>query len=409
MVLERLLRTSSAVAVAHDLQKKYLEARASLLRIRSERLRLSRTGWRPSPPGETKLIRAAEWTVDRSIYPTGDPLRNFAASDRDFDLEYRFVPSEESLAAFANELVHDSNAGVNSRVRLRGLEIDEPRFSFGGRPICAGFYDLVLVVASAPHSLVVLPRVESYLEARFWSEVCRDVEEGFGLARHSIRIQVELATVGGIAEAEEVLFELKDSAEAILFDPRLFAIDALKLDSASPTVPRDHPISDPWRSSVRRAAFESLREIATKRGVRLDARPPRPVAEMGVDGEGFPLSLDALRENVLFAFHFLKAWFRGQSVVEGRDWMDFDLVRSVLWTAIHSGFLREENYEAWKDELGTQPFEVGSIEEAALRTLDPLLRTAVFPESAMVVALALLIDREQTRSINLSAVAQNLA
>ncbi len=390
MLLESLLRTPSSVSLVMDLQKKYLEARASLLRIRAERLRLARTGWRPQAPGETKLIRAAEWRVARAGSSAG-----FA---RDCDLEYRFVPSAESYGEFVEILAGAPNSGAGLRVRIRGLELDEPRFPVAGRPVCAGFYDLILTLAHAPTTLVVLPRVESYLEARFWAEVCRDIEAGLGKPRNSIRLQAEIATVGGIAEAEEIVFELKDSLEAVLFDPRLLVIDQLKLESPSPA----------WRNPEVAAAFDSLRTVTERRGALLDARPEiRSTRDEA--WELPPLSIDALRETVLLAFEFLGSWFQGDARPAGRDWVDFDLMRSVVWTAIHSGFLREENYEAWKEELGVQPFEVGSIEDSALRTLDPLLRTAVFPESSMAVAFSILLDLEKTRGGIAPSVTRNLA
>lgn len=361
-----------------DLQKKFGDARASLLRIRADRVRLARTGWRPRAPSETKLIRAAEW-VTEAAPATGEIV--------DFDLETRFVPTEAAYAELAAELERTRRAGRTPRVFLRGLELDEPRFAIAGRPVAAAFFDLALALSRAPDAIVVLPKVDGYLEARFWAEVVRAFELGLGLSRDSTRFEVAIETLGGAVEAEEILFELKESAIGIAYDVRLDRFDSLRLDSGAPSLPREDAAFVPWT--------EALETLARKRGVRLSLRPAAESAT-----ETPTLSLERLRATATFAFGFLKQWYEGTPVPGGRDWTDFELARALLWTAIHSGFLREENYEAWREEFGPQPFEGGSAADAAIRTLDPLVRTAVFPDSAKPLAFSILLEREKARSVN---------
>jgi hypothetical protein len=395
MPLSSLLSSSVVVDALNELQKKFGEARSSLVRIRSDRVRLARTGWRPRAPSETKLIRSAEWTVECAA--NGRKIGNPA--NVDFDLESRFVPTESAFLDLISGLDRVRSAGETSRVFLRGIELDEPRFSISGRSIAAPFFDLAVAISRDPGAVIVLPHVDGYLEARFWAEVGRSFEVGLGLVRDSIRFEVAIDTLGGIAEAEEILFELKDSVVGVIYDVRLDRFESLRMESGMPVLPREDFAKDPWAGIEIASRIENLETLTRKRGVRLILRPDgganRESSEAASTGV---LTLDSL--HLKASFEFLREWFAGNAFPSGKDWVDFELARALLWTAIHSGFLREENYEAWREEFGTQPFAPGSIEDAAVRTLDPLVRTGIFPDSAKPLAFSVLLEREKMRSVN---------
>jgi hypothetical protein len=395
-LLTSLSSTSVLIDALTELQRKFGEARNSLVRIRADRVRLARTGWRPRVPSETKLIRSAEW-----VSQAGKNENNEHENALDFDLKARFVPIEAAYRGFIRELERAKNEDRKARVFLRGIELDEPRFSIGGRGICASFFDLALTLSLNPRAVIVLPKVDGYLEARFWAEVARSLETSLGLLRDSIRFEVALDTLGGVVEAEEILFELKDSVVGIVYDVRLDRFDALLLESGAPSVPREDPTVDPWSGVEVAARVKNLESLARQRGVRIDLRPK---SETNRSADGSPasplLTLDSLHGKTRSAFQFLRGWFGGEPFSGGKDWTDFEVARALLWTAIHSGFLREENYEAWREEFGGLPFEVGSVEDAAIRTLDPLVRTAVFPDSAKPLAFSILLEREKVRGVN---------
>ncbi len=391
------LSTAFLVDTVTELQRKFGDARASLIRIRADRVRLSRTGWRPRTPSETKLIRSAEWRVESAT--NGRSL--VGTETVDFDLESRFVPTESAFGAFASCLDRARADGQTARVFLRALELDEPRFAISGRAVCAAFFDMTLVLSRNPSAVIVLPKVDGYLEARFWAEVARTLEPCLGLPRESIRFEVAIDTLGGLVEAEEILFELKETVVGLVYDARLDRLEALRLDSGTPTLPREDFAKDPWAGLEVASRAENLETLSRRRGVRLDFRPDGgPTREMSEAASTGVLSLDSLHLKASFAFRFLREWFGGNPQPEGRDWTDFELARALLWTAIHSGFLREENYEAWREEFGAQPFESGSVDDAAIRTLDPLVRTAVFPDSAKPLAFSVLLEHEKMRSVN---------
>lgn len=375
-----------------SLQLRFGEARGSLIRIRADRVRLARTGWRPRPPSETKLIRSANWEAE----PFQESEKTKAVID--FDFESRFVPTAPRFSEAGERIAYAASAGRTTRVFLRGLELDEPRFSIAGRPIGAALFDLAFALSRNPQASIVLPRVDGYLEARFWGEVGRAFEGALALPRHSIRFWVALETIGGLVEAEEILFELKESVIGLLFDARLNHFDDFLMDSGNPSLPHEDVARNPWEDEKTRARIKELENLSLRRKVALELTPEGAHSPL-VSDETFILSLEELRKKAGFSFHFLRSWFGGEASPGGRDWRDFELARATLWTAIRSGFLREENYDAWREEFGSQPFQGGTVEDAAVRTLDLLLRTAVFPESAKPLAFAILLEHEKTRSV----------
>lgn len=396
MPFSTLLSKPSALEALTELQKKFGDARASLVRIRADRVRLARTGWRPRVPTETKLIRSADWTVAAATNAHGA----YRGHTADFDLESRFVPSEAGYAELVAGLESAHSDGKSVRVFLRGIDLDEPRFMISGRAVCAAFFDLTLALSRNPSAVIVLPKVDGYLEARFWADIGRSVEMNLGLGRESVRFEVGIDTLGGVVEAEEILFELKDSVVGMVYDVRLDRFEALRLESGTPNLPSEDFAVDPWNGLEIASRVENLETLSRRRGVRLDLRPDGGPQRGTISPESVSiLSLDSLHAKASFAFRFLRDWFGGNPTPAGKDWVDFELARALLWTAIHSGFLREENYEAWREEFGSQPFQAGSVDDSAVRTLDPLVRTAVFPDSAKPLAFSILLEREKAQSV----------
>jgi hypothetical protein len=320
------------------------------------------------------LIRAAEWRVEK---------RDEEGDIRSFNLDTSFVPTAEAFQRFSQEI----GKAPRSLVRIRRLELSEPRLSIDGRASFASFFDLVLALDRNPACRVSIPKVDGYLEARFWSDVLRTLEGEFGLPPHSISVEIGIESLGGVMEAEEILFELKEQAASLRYDPRGVLAYVLALESAAPVPPTENLGATPWANSATREHFAHLLGIAERRGVKLETHQ-RPVDPERAE----PFSLEVARERLDFAFGFLKGWFSGEESSDGKDWTDLDLARALVWTAIQSGYLREEFYDAWKAGLGLQPFELGSPSEAALRALEPLLLTAVFPESSMVSAFSVLLE-----------------
>lgn len=394
MQFSSLFSSSSFIQALTDIQLRFGEARASLVRIRADRIRLARTGWRPRPPTETKLIRSADWEAEHSAQTHLEPERGVL----DFDFESHFVPTEGRFSEAGERIAYAATAGRATRVFLRGIELDEPRLLVAGRPIAAAFFDLAFALSRNSSATIVLPKVDGYLEARFWGEVGRAFEVNLGLPRHSIRFWVALDTIGGVMEAEEIIFELKESVVGMIFDARLDHFDHFLMESGVPNLPREDVAKNPWAGAEIGSRVEGLESLARRRKVDLELTP-EGARTRTIEETPSLLSLEELRAKASFAFQFLRGWFGGDASPLNRDWKDFELARAILWTAIRSGFLREENYDAWREEFGSQPFQTGTVDDAAIRTLDLLLRTAIFPESAKPLAFSILLDREKTRSV----------
>lgn len=61
-------------------------------------------------------------------------------------------------------------------MQIRAFDREESRYLIEGRPVAAAFFDLVFVLERNAGALISLPRIESYLEARFWSEIFRTLD-----------------------------------------------------------------------------------------------------------------------------------------------------------------------------------------------------------------------------------------
>src|SRR6059036_3453408 len=60
-----------------------------------------------------------------------------------------------------------------------------------------------------------LPKLESHLEARLWSQVLAAAEDALGLERGTIRVTVLIETMPAAFEMDEILWELRDHAAGL--------------------------------------------------------------------------------------------------------------------------------------------------------------------------------------------------
>jgi len=103
-------------------------------------------------------------------------------------------------------------------VRPRGFHLVEKHFPVDGRPAPAMLFDFGMFLFHNAQALVrsgsgpyfYLPKVQSHLEARVWSDVCVHAEDSLGLPRGTIRATVLIETLPAAFEMDEILFELKD-------------------------------------------------------------------------------------------------------------------------------------------------------------------------------------------------------
>lgn len=108
-------------------------------------------------------------------------------------------------------------------VRVRGLHLDESNLRVDGQPVAAGLFDFALCMHHAARVLVeqgktpkfYVPKVEHYLEARWWARLFARVEEHLGLAVGTMRATFLIETLPAAFQMEEILYELRRHAAGL--------------------------------------------------------------------------------------------------------------------------------------------------------------------------------------------------
>lgn len=152
------------------------------------------------------------------------------ANGLQFDFDDSYSPtwennlkSQQMLYDFLltlNQKNYKSNATV--LVRPRSLNLNESHILVQGDPLCGAFYDFGVWtyhyiqtqylkengVKDGPY--FYLPKIESYMEARWWDEVLAFTEYYFNIPYGSIKVFVHIENVLASFQMEEILYELKD-------------------------------------------------------------------------------------------------------------------------------------------------------------------------------------------------------
>ncbi|KLN98130.1 malate synthase A [Moellerella wisconsensis] len=101
--------------------------------------------------------------------------------------------------------------------RVRGLHLDEKHVLFDGQPIPGGLFDFavyfflnhqaLLKKGSGPY--FYLPKLESWQEAQWWSDVFSYAEDQFSLPRGTIKATVLIETLPAVFQMDEILYYLR--------------------------------------------------------------------------------------------------------------------------------------------------------------------------------------------------------
>jgi malate synthase len=102
--------------------------------------------------------------------------------------------------------------------RVRGLHLQEKHVQFDGATIPGALFDFALYFANNHRKLLskgsgpyfYLPKLQSYKEAKWWSEVFHFTEDYFGLDTGTIKATVLIETLPAVFEMDEILFSLKE-------------------------------------------------------------------------------------------------------------------------------------------------------------------------------------------------------
>jgi malate synthase len=246
--------TDDAVSFVTDLQREFGPRRLELLQARAERQERIDAGELPDFLPETREVREGNWTIepvpadlqDRRVEITGPTDRKMVinalnSGARMFMADFEDANSptwgnmvegqanlvdaiERTIELETPEKTYRLNDEIATLlVRPRGWHLPERHLEVDGEPISASLLDFGLYVFHNGRRLLdkgtgpylYLPKLESHLEARLWSNVFRYAEETLELPQGSIKATVLIETVLAAFEMDEILWELREHAAGL--------------------------------------------------------------------------------------------------------------------------------------------------------------------------------------------------
>jgi len=243
--------TNDALAFISALHEKFNDGRLKLLKRRLHQQVLFDEGKFPEFPRETKDIRDHEWTAgniphdlhDRRVEITGPADRkmiinalNSGAKTFMADLEDSNSPTWKNTIEGQQNLI-DANQKTISLVdtnrnksytlnqetavllvRPRGLHLNERHIIINKEETSGSLVDFGLYVFHNAKTLLsnntapyfYLPKLEHYLEARWWDEVFTFAEEYLEVQKGTFKATVLVETITASFQLDEIIYELKD-------------------------------------------------------------------------------------------------------------------------------------------------------------------------------------------------------
>ncbi|MGO4817369.1 malate synthase A [Flavobacterium sp. W22_SRS_FP1] len=243
--------TDKAIDFLTALHQKFNDKRLLLLEERKQQQVLFDAGALPSFPLETKSIRESNWSaastpqdlLDRRVEITGPVDRkmvinalNSGAKTFMADFEDSTSPTWNNLMTgqqnlidavnktiFLEDPIKNKTYSLNEDtavliVRPRGLHLSEKNILIDGEQASGSLIDFGLYAfhnheeltrnGSAPY--FYLPKLEHYLEARWWNDVFEFTQEYLGEQNGTFKATVLIETITASFQLDEIIFELKD-------------------------------------------------------------------------------------------------------------------------------------------------------------------------------------------------------
>lgn len=247
--------TPDAVALVSELVERFAPQRGELLKQRVARQARIDGGELPDFLPETAHIREGDWTIrgipadlqDRRVEITGPVERKMVINALNANVKVFMADFEDSLAPAWNKVIEGQinlRDAVNGTIsytspegkaytltpnpavlicRVRGLHLPEKHVTFDGEPIPGGLFDFALyflhnyqaLLAKGSGPYFYVPKLQSHLEGRWWSEVFAWTEDRFGLPRGTIKATVLIETLPAVFEMDELLYQMKDHIVAL--------------------------------------------------------------------------------------------------------------------------------------------------------------------------------------------------
>ena len=243
--------TDDALAFLSALHEKFNPERLELLKRRTNQQQIFDSGQFPEFPRETKNIRDTDWTVgniphdlqDRRVEITGPVDRkmiinalNSGAKTFMADLEDSNAPTWDNAISGQQNLIDANNKTISLTdtkrnksytlnpdtavllVRPRGLHLNERHITINNEEASGSLVDFGLYVFHNTKILLknntapyfYLPKLEHYLEARWWDTVFTFAEDYLKVPHGTFKATVLVETITASFQLDEIIFELKD-------------------------------------------------------------------------------------------------------------------------------------------------------------------------------------------------------
>lgn len=238
-----------------ELHSRFNEKRKKLLVTRTEKQTAFDQHQLPSFPAETEEIRNGNWVcsplpadlLDRRVEITGPVERkmiinalNSGASTFMADFEDSNSPTwencmegQKNLSDAANRNISFENENGKSYqlnektavllVRPRGLHLEEKNIEIDGEKASGSLTDFGIfffrnakkLIESGSGPYFYLPKLEHYLEARWWNEVFKFSQDYLHIPQGTIKATVLVETITAAFQLDEILYELKEHSSGL--------------------------------------------------------------------------------------------------------------------------------------------------------------------------------------------------
>ncbi|MFZ4833389.1 malate synthase A [Rouxiella sp. Mn2063] len=242
--------TEQAIDFLSELVSQFTPARNQLLAERKANQANIDRGVLPDFILETDSIRQSEWRIknipddllDRRVEITGPVERKMVINALNANVKVFMADFEDSLAPAWSKVIEgqinlrDAVKGTISYTnesgkiyqlkpnpavlvcRVRGLHLPEKHVKWQGEAIPGGLFDFALyffhnyreLLAKGSGPYFYLPKMQSYKEAQWWSQVFSYAEDSAGLPRGTIKATVLIETLPAVFQMDEILYHLRE-------------------------------------------------------------------------------------------------------------------------------------------------------------------------------------------------------
>ena len=243
--------TDEAMTFLSVLHEKFNKGRLSLLKNREDQQLLFDKGALPTFPIESKSIREGNWEaaktpedlLDRRVEITGPVDRkmvinalNSGAKTFMADFEDSTSPTwsnlmlgQQNLKDAVNRTISLEDTKKNKKyslneqtavliVRPRGLHLNEKHILINNEQASGSLIDFGLYAFHNHKQLIdngtapyfYIPKLEHYLEARWWNEVFEFTQEYLGVKNGTFKATVLIETITASFQLDEIIFELRE-------------------------------------------------------------------------------------------------------------------------------------------------------------------------------------------------------